>query len=196
MATNVLHPGPPPLTQKACQAAIDVIDLVAAEVRGVDLIDVTPNVRRLWQEHVVVHYPRLGPDGRGFLAGADVMLANLQANLPRMTVQERQYCRQQWAQQLQGYLEFLQPVLDAAQSNIVARQAGGYAGNRGGAPSQYIAEILRHQQAAEAEAYDNGGAMMAEQVSQQNQAVLNQMLTNMATMRHQSMMAVAQNFKA
>src|SRR3954451_9780841 len=72
MATNVLHPGPPPLTQKGCQAAIDVIDLVAAEVRGVDLIDVTPNVRRLWQEHVVVHYPRLGPDGRGFLANADV----------------------------------------------------------------------------------------------------------------------------
>lgn len=194
----MLHPGPPPLTQKAVQAAIDVIDFMAAEVRGVDLIDVTPQVRRLWQNHVVTYYPAIGQDGRQFLANGDTMLATIKSNWPRMTPDQQAFYRQYWGQQLAGFLEFLQPVLDAAGGNGGAQQPA-YASNAygygGGAPSGYIAEIIAQQQAAEVEAYRTRGPMAAQQVSNENQALLNQTLTNMSHMAYESQMAVARNMK-
>ena len=41
----LLSPGPPPLSLLAADCAIDLIDFMAATVRGVDLLDVTPAVR-------------------------------------------------------------------------------------------------------------------------------------------------------
>ena len=51
--------GPPPLTQYAADCALDVIDFMAAVVRGVDLIDVTPTMREAWRSHLAVYYPML-----------------------------------------------------------------------------------------------------------------------------------------
>jgi hypothetical protein len=38
-----------------------VIDFMAAAVRGVDTIDVTPAVRSKWHDHLAVYYPMLTP---------------------------------------------------------------------------------------------------------------------------------------
>ena len=196
MATKVLHPGPPPLTEDAVQAAIDVIDFMAAEVRGVDLIDVTPQVRRLWQQHVVAHYPQTGPDGRQFLASGDQMLAAIRANWPRMSEPQRQFFRQQWGQQLSGFLQFLQPVLDASSGGVTppAYAANG-SGYTGAAPSDYIGQVLAAQQAAEQEAYRTRGPLAAQQVAGENQAIINQVLSNMSAMNYKTSMAIANNMK-
>src|SRR4029453_3130397 len=49
MDNTILSYGPPPLTVEAADAGLDMIDFIAAAVRGVDLIDVTDLVRPRWR---------------------------------------------------------------------------------------------------------------------------------------------------
>ena len=56
MADQILAYGPPPLTASAADAALDTIDFIAAAVRGIDTIDVTPTMRALWRQHLARWY--------------------------------------------------------------------------------------------------------------------------------------------
>ena len=78
MANGPISAGPPPLAEGAADAALDVTDFMAAAVRGVDTIDVTPAVRIKWHEHLGAYYPMLNPVDRVWFANAPFTLAAIQ----------------------------------------------------------------------------------------------------------------------
>jgi hypothetical protein len=111
---EVLAFGPPALTQYAADCAIDVIDFMAAVVRGVDLIDVTPEMRRLWRNYLAQYYPMLAPADRFWFANAPATLAQINATWPQMPQFTREMWRQNWAISLPAVLQFIEPVLQTA----------------------------------------------------------------------------------
>ena len=75
MDLNILAYGPPLLTVTAADAALDLIDLIAAEVRGVDTIDVTNVMRPIWRTHLAYWYQQLPPPTRAWYANAPATLS-------------------------------------------------------------------------------------------------------------------------
>ena len=73
MMNQLLAEGPPPLTSDAADAALDAIDLIAATIRGIDSINVTPSIRTLWRQHLAVSYPYLIPPVRAWFANAPLL---------------------------------------------------------------------------------------------------------------------------
>jgi hypothetical protein len=116
MANQILHLGPPPLTEEAADSAVDLIDFIAAEVRGVDLIDVTPLVRSYWRQHLVSWYPHLPPIIRSWYASAPFLLATVRAQWPAFPPFQQQAVLQQWRAGLPQMLWMLEPVLAEAAS--------------------------------------------------------------------------------
>jgi len=112
---QVLAYGPPPLTQYAADCALDVIDFMAAVVRGVDLIDVTEKMRQIWRNYLAQYYPMLAPADRVWFANAPATLAQINANWPQMPAYAQEMWRQTWAASLPAILQFIEPVLQAAQ---------------------------------------------------------------------------------
>jgi hypothetical protein len=113
MTDAVLAVGPPPLTQLAADCAIDVIDFMAAEARGVDLIDVTPAVRDAWRTHLARYYPMLTPMDRYWFANAPFTLTAIQSSWQQLPEPHRMMYRQAWAAALPGMLQLVDPVLQA-----------------------------------------------------------------------------------
>jgi hypothetical protein len=116
MAIPTLAEGPPPLTVEAADAALDEIDFIAAAVRGVDTIDATGIVKRLWRDHLTLWYPRLPTPTREWYAGAPGRLVWLRTQFPLMPPPQRAMLLQQWAAELPSMLEMLDPVLAQAQA--------------------------------------------------------------------------------
>ena len=116
MSWAFLHPGPPVLTVQAADAALDMIDTIAATVRGVDLIDVTNTVRPLWREHLAESYPYLPPLTRNWYATAPQVLAGLRTQWPMLAPWQQQQLIQQWSYELPRMLAMLDPVLAQAQA--------------------------------------------------------------------------------
>src|SRR5262249_26691596 len=110
-----LASGPPPLTELAADCALDLIDFMAAVVRGVDLIDVTEEMRQIWRDYLATHYSYLQPADRGWFANAPTALSWWNAAWPQMDALTRESWRQFWAMSLPATMQFIQPVLDAAQ---------------------------------------------------------------------------------
>jgi hypothetical protein len=121
MSSNdqVLSYGPPVLTQGAADCALDFIDFMAAVVRGVDLIDVTEEMRQIWRNYLTNYYPMLAPADRSWFANAPAALAYLNAMWPQMPLEVREMWRQQWAVSLPGMLQFIEPVMRTAQQQQV-----------------------------------------------------------------------------
>ena len=117
MSNAILSPGPPPLTEDAADAALDVIDFIAAMVRGVDLIDVTPSVRQLWRAHLAAWFPQLPPWTRGWYANATFLLSTIRMQWPLLNPIQQGMMAQQWATELPSMLWMLQPVLAQAEIN-------------------------------------------------------------------------------
>jgi hypothetical protein len=122
--TNILlHDGPPPLTSDAADAALDAIDFIAAAVRGVDLIDVTPIVRPLWHTHLATWYPYLPPPTRAWYASAPIILQSIRGQWPLLNPWQRAQILQQWTFELPQMLAMLDPVLAQAQSIAMSQAA-------------------------------------------------------------------------
>lgn len=115
----LLAAGPPPLTQLAADCALDLIDFMAAVVRGVDLIDVTEEMRQIWRNYLATYYPQLAPADRYWFANAPATLSELNVMWPQMPAATREMWRQTWAMSLPATLQFIQPVLEAAQQQQV-----------------------------------------------------------------------------
>ena len=113
MSDEILAVGPPPLTVVAADCAIALIDFMAAVVRGVDLIDVTPAVRQAWRAELAMHYPILPLPYRLWYANAPGTLATIQAQWPLLQPMDREMYRQMWAMQLPEMLAFVNPILEA-----------------------------------------------------------------------------------
>jgi hypothetical protein len=113
----ILALGPPPLTEDAADAALDAIDFIAAAVRGVDVIDVTPTVRALWRQHLADWYGQLDMWTRGWYANAPFLVATIRTQWPVLNPLQRAATVQQWSVQLPAMLWMLEPVLAQAQAN-------------------------------------------------------------------------------
>src|SRR5690349_5661396 len=118
-AEQVLAYGPPPLVQYAADCALGVIDFMAAVVRGVDLIEVTEQMRQLWRNYLAQYYPMLAPADRLWFANAPATLAQIYANWPQMAPYTRELWRQTWSVSLPPVLQFIEPVLQAARQQEV-----------------------------------------------------------------------------
>ena len=116
---QVLVFGPPPLTQYAADCALGVIDFMAAVVRGVDMIDVTEEMRQIWRNYLAQYYPMLAPPDRVWFANAPATLAQINASWPQMPDYAREMWRQTWAATLPPILQFIEPVLQAARQQQV-----------------------------------------------------------------------------
>jgi hypothetical protein len=116
---QVLAFGPPPLTQYAADCALGVIDFMAAVVRGVDLIDVTEEMRQIWRNYLAQYYPMLAPADRIWFASAPTTLAQMNAAWPQTPDYAREMWRQTWAVTLPPILQFIEPVLQAARQQQV-----------------------------------------------------------------------------
>ncbi len=116
---QVLSFGPPALTQYAADCALGVIDFMAAVVRGVDLIDVTEEMRQIWRNYLAQYYPMLAPADRFWFANAPATLSQINAYWPQTPPYAREMWRQTWAATLPGILQFVEPVLQAARQQEV-----------------------------------------------------------------------------
>jgi hypothetical protein len=114
--SQILSYGPPVLTVEAADAAIDLIDFIAAQVRGVDLIDVTDVVRPLWRVHLAYWYPHLPPQTRQWFAAAQVLLTATKGMWSQYDPMRRAAFVQQWSFELPAMLSMLDPVLMQAQA--------------------------------------------------------------------------------
>ena len=116
---QVLAFGPPTLTQYAADCALGMIDFMAAVVRGVDLIDVTEEMRQIWRNYLAQYYPMLAPADRFWFANAPATLAQINATWPQMPLYAREMWRQTWAVSLPAVLQFIEPVLQTARQQQV-----------------------------------------------------------------------------
>jgi len=199
--------GPPPLSQEAADCSIDLIDFMAAAVRGVDQIDVTPTVRESWRQHLAAYYPMLHPADRYWFATAPYTLAAINNGWPQLSEPERDMYRQAWAAALPSMLQLINPVLNAPEPTHAPPPSPIYwqpADQTRMYPEQHaddtmsdlMNQLLEKQRKEEEMAMKFGDPTYQEQVRMQNQATNMQLLSNMSQMRFQTMMAVAKNFKA
>jgi hypothetical protein len=114
MQETILHYGPPPLTEQAADAALDVIDFIAAAVRGYDAIDVTNVVRPLWRTQLAAWYLHLPFVTRQWYANAPLTLATFHAQWPLLDPVQRDMILRQWSFDLPHMLMMLDPVLEEA----------------------------------------------------------------------------------
>src|SRR5436190_3322537 len=110
MSPQVLAAGPPPLTEEAADAALAAIDFIAAQVRGIDTIDVTPNMEALWRQHLANCFPYLPPPTRAWFANAPFLVTMFQTQWPYLDPAQQQMLRQGGAVQLPDVLQTLAPV--------------------------------------------------------------------------------------
>jgi hypothetical protein len=226
MQDAVISPGPPPLTLSAADGAIDLIDFMAAAVRGVDTIDVTPAMRESWRSYLAQYYPMLPPPDRMWFANASFMLAQIHQGWAQLSEQQRTATVQAWSTILPAILQFAAPVLGQGAAAQPGMMPGAMPGMPAAAPQAYPAQPQAYPAAApgyapqpQADDWSNKSAaelveiMNAEaqkrvaeasklgpEAAAEQQAFNEQMalttLTNMASMRNQALMAVANNFKA
>jgi hypothetical protein len=111
MTNAILDYGPPPLTEEAADTALDLINFIAAQVRGTALIDFAPTVRPLWRQHLANSFQQLPPWTRNWYATAPQLMATIRAQWPLLDPMQRNAVLQQWAGELPAMLGMLQPVL-------------------------------------------------------------------------------------
>jgi hypothetical protein len=193
--SDVIALGPPPLTQEAADRAIDLVDFMAAVVRGVDTIDVTPAMREQWRMYLAGHYAALSPAERTWYATADATFANLQSSWSSLTDEQRNLNRANWAMTLPTVLQFAQPVLQGAGGGAPTMPMSAPAPTPASAPSSIsslITTIHQGQVAHANEVYELAGGGEAglaakARIEAENQALNMKMLTEMSNLRYEAM---------
>ena len=117
------------LTQLQADCALELVDYMAAAVRGVDLIQVDEPMRQIWRMYLANLYSRLPQEDRTFLANAPTMFYNVNVMWPQLTPAAQNTYRQTWGPALQPMLQFIQPVVTAARQQQAWQVAN--AGNNG-----------------------------------------------------------------
>ena len=111
MTARILAEGPPPLTEDAADAALDAIDFIAAAVRGIDTIDVTPTMRTLWRQHIANCFAYLPPWNRAWFTNAPLLMVMFRTQWPYLHPAQQTMLRQSWMAELPAMLQMLEPVL-------------------------------------------------------------------------------------
>jgi hypothetical protein len=211
MSESLVAAGPPPLTVEAADCALDVIDFIAAAVRGVDSSDITPAVRDAWRSYLASYYPLLERPDRYWFVTAPWTLATIRAAWPEMPEKERNLYRREWAEALPGMLQFIDPALyraGLAQAGSVSFGARAvesmqtyflaqpeYPASSGhDSISDLVTQIHARQKQAEIEALEKGLEAHL-QMKLLNDATNAAMLSNMSQMRYRTSMAIIRNIK-
>ncbi|GAA1947740.1 hypothetical protein [Microbacterium deminutum] len=116
--TVLLSPGPPPLTDDAAQAVLDLVDLTAATARGVDTIDITDPVRAIWLQQVTFAYPYLAPPVRVWMASAPETLRTVTWQLSQLSPPDRAALGASWTPDLPWMLQLIAPALQAGGGSL------------------------------------------------------------------------------
>jgi hypothetical protein len=190
--SEVIASGPPPLTQEAADRAIDLVDFMAAVVRGVDTIDVTRSLRERWRRYLAAHYASLAPAERTWYATADTTFARLQASWSSFTDEQRSTNRANWAMTLPTVLQFAGPVLQDAGDGAPPTHASAPARS---SISDLITTLQQGQEAQAQEMFELAGGGEAglaakERVKAENQVLNMQILTEMSKLRYEAMKEV------
>jgi len=153
------------LTQQQADCSIELIDFMAAAVKGVDLLQVDEPMRQIWRGYLAQRYAMLPPAQRTWLANTPALFANVNMTWPRLTPAAQNTYRQAWAAALPATLQFVEPVRLAARQQEQAWQmangqngAIGYGGSYGMAAPQAsdpVAEYNRQQQISNSLAVHN-----------------------------------------
>lgn len=199
---QLLAVGPPPLTTDAADASIDLIDFMAAKVRGVDLIDVTPVVREAWRYRLATYWPVLDEAARWWCVNTPRMLEYFQTHWDEMGYGEQNQVKQIWAAQLPSLLPAVEATLEVAASSSPGGQQQ-YATGRGGRSysqraddvNSLLSQIHQRQHEDEENAFNEGGTDLQLLVKKHHENVNSTMLTNFAQMRYEAMMNTARAFK-
>ena len=187
MSDGLIAVGPPPLTEVAADCSIDVIDFMAAAVRGIDAIDVTPAMRQAWRAHLAAYYPMLAPVDRFWFANAPATLAAIQAGWQQLPEPQRALYRQTWAMALPALLQFAGPVLNGAAS---APQPVAASPQPGPVRDTFVHDLINTLVSAGGRELERQATnVVSELVGQPtayNEQVNNQMLINMSNMGYTS----------
>lgn len=110
--------GRPVLTQAAADCALDLIEFMDTVVMGFDRINATAATHIIWRNYLAGYYPWLAPEDQVWFANACLAVANVNAQWPQTPPAVRQEYRQAWATSLPPILQFVEPVLVAAQQSV------------------------------------------------------------------------------
>jgi hypothetical protein len=191
--TQIIAPGPPPLTDEAADRSLDLIDFMAAVVRGVDTIDVTPELRDRWRLHLVANYRRLSPTQRAWYATADTAFAALATSWSSLPDERRNTNRTNWSLTLPSVLQFAEPVLGGTPAS--AAQPPPMPTAKRSSVADLITTMQEGQQQHAQEVYDLAGGGEAglaakAKVQAEYEALNMSMLTEMTRLRIEAMHAV------
>jgi hypothetical protein len=110
------------LTQQQADCSIELIDFMAAAVRGVDLLQVDEPMRQVWRAYLAQRYAMLPDAQRTWLASTPALFANLTTSWPQLTPAVQNQYRQAWSAALPPVLQFVEPVRVAARQQEQAWQ--------------------------------------------------------------------------
>ncbi len=201
---TLLSEGPPPLYASAADASIDLIDFLAAAVRGVDLIDVTPAVRASWQSYLATFYMSMQIEDRNWFVDAPRALAEITSVWAQASDLDRRTIGQELAPFTWQLLQFADPVLSRARPQQAldtpppapntpeATYAPQYGYAAGDTPSQMVNQVILEGQRRVEEAPT---AALAAQEKIYQEEIATTMLTNLASSRHSTLMEIARGFK-
>jgi len=194
--SQLLSAGPPPLTVTMADAAIDLIDFMAAAVRGVDLIDVTPAVREAWRLRMARYWPTFNAETREFCVLAPARLQQYLKGWQSYSEPQRTAYRQAWASVLPGLLPAVEETLQSAASSGFSASpppASAYGHHsypqRSSTVNSLMSEIFAGQEAEEQEALRLGGPEQAAMIKAQIEVRNAEMLSKIFELRHQARMA-------
>jgi hypothetical protein len=191
--TQIIAPGPPPLTDEAADRSLDIIDFMAAVVRGVDTIDVTPELRDRWRLYLVANYRRLSPTQRAWYAAADTAFAALATSWRSLTDEQRNTNRTNWSLTLPSVLQFAEPVLGGAPASAAPPPPMPTPARS--SVADLITTMQEGQRQHAQEVYDLAGGGEAglaakAKVEAEYEALNMSMLTEMTRLRMEAMQAV------
>jgi hypothetical protein len=117
---------PPVLTQAAADCALDLIEFMDTAVRGVDVINATERTHEIWRNYLAYYYPMLTPADQNGFANACSAVANVNAAWPQTPWLVREQYRQTWAMTLPPLLQFIEPVVLAAQQEAAQQNSAQF----------------------------------------------------------------------
>jgi hypothetical protein len=108
---DVIAVGPPTLTRRAADCALDFIAFEASVIKGVKGMDIDESFRDKWRAYLTLNYSSLAPIDRAWFANAPDTMAAVHANWPQLSWLARAQVRQQWAASMAPMLQFMAPLV-------------------------------------------------------------------------------------
>jgi hypothetical protein len=178
-----LAAGPPTLTPEMAEALFAIDDFERAAIGGDDPMQASdmgraPRRSGAERQRLIANYDQMSQETRDVIAGTPWRLAEIRMEWPRMSEQQREAWRTQWAQE-RGVSR-----TSAATPSPADRGTGTL--------DELVGNILRTQEEKEAQAAAINPVLAAQMKMMNTQANF-QMLSNISKGRHEASMAIINN---